>query len=124
MKTDVVVVDGNAKNRRLTCAAPLRHCVTCPRLARRALRVPGRGLRGGGARGARGGGHGFGRLVEIVESAVDPGIVNVYFHGLGEDRRAASAGRRGAKARWRRAAASEVRRQLDAAAPAWDALTP
>ncbi|CAK0904474.1 unnamed protein product [Prorocentrum cordatum] len=159
MKTDVVVVDGNAKNRRLTCAAPLRHCVTCPRLARRVcVGCPRTPLLGSAFCGEHGvpcecpaedyevvgheapeaGGMGLdgslkllvrerrGELRElwVSESAVDPGIVNVYFHGLGEDRRAASAGRRGAKARWRRAAASEVRRQLDAAAPAWDALTP
>ena len=34
MKTDVQVVDGNAKNRRLVCAALLRHMITCPRLGR------------------------------------------------------------------------------------------
>ncbi|CAK0860829.1 unnamed protein product [Prorocentrum cordatum] len=159
MKTDVVAVDGNAKNRRLTRAAPLRHCATCPRLARRARAgCPRTPLLGSAFCGVHGvpcecpaedyevvgheapeaGGMGLdgslkllvrerrGELRElwVSESAVDLGIVNVYFHGLGEDRRAASAGRRGAKARWRRAAASEVRRQLDAAAPAWDALTP
>ena len=34
MKTDVQVMDGNAKNRRLVCAAFLRHMLTCHRLGR------------------------------------------------------------------------------------------
>ena len=34
MKTDVQVVDGNAKNRRLVCAASSNHVVTCPFLKR------------------------------------------------------------------------------------------
>ena len=34
MKTDVHVMDGNAKNRRLVCAALLRQMVTCARLGR------------------------------------------------------------------------------------------
>ena len=34
MKTDVQVMDGNAKNRRLVCAALLRHMITCPHLQR------------------------------------------------------------------------------------------
>eukprot|EP00973_Karenia_brevis_P030511 4208528-Karenia_brevis.AAC.1 len=32
MKTDVQVMDGNAKSRRLVCAALLRHKISCRRL--------------------------------------------------------------------------------------------